>query len=394
MKIYFIEDNKEVILTNHFPFSHIGNMPYPLDSIRKKANIDPYNKSNLIKWNDFSWNQSHFYAQPIGSIILDLLELDFDNFDDFKKLVYHYGIDCLKENLQEFIYKIVTADKDGKTKKISEKSTNEIFERLYKLNIDHLKEVQYKFQKAVEECLFGDDSTFMGKNITPKQRYIFYNLCANVLGNMNANGEKDVGMYYNQPVSNDGEARLMTYEKGSIEKYATNITEECFLSSDYTWEQSKNNVSDINLSDIKVESIDGYAVNDIGTACYLEFKRMLNSNTIFRYCKHCDRLFVVSENKRSVYCDRILEGQKEPCNVIGPRKAYYENLKDKPIESTYRNAYKTHYARIRSAKDKRKAKADFIDWADMAKAKKNEALKGTISEDEFLKWIKGEKESE
>ncbi|TCL58895.1 hypothetical protein EDD76_10565 [Kineothrix alysoides] len=127
-----------------------------------------------------------------------------------------------------------------------------------------------------------------------------------------------------------------------------------------------------------------YKITDLYQLLFLEILKMIETNTIIRKCKHCDRYFIVT-NLNMRYCFRVAEGEEKACNIIGSKSTFDNKLEtDYPLK-LYNRAYKTHYKRINNDTFTRDA---FSKWKKEAKEKLDEARAGILESSEFEKWLK------
>lgn len=145
-----------------------------------------------------------------------------------------------------------------------------------------------------------------------------------------------------------------------------------------------NIVSSLIFSDLQPGVFDEYVIEDPYQLFFLEVRQMIKEEIRVKRCRHCNRYFIVT-NLNTEYCDNIAPGEMEPCSKIGSKRAYKNKVNSDPALAAYQKSYKTHHARIRNAK---MTKADFCKWADEAKLKLEAARSGTLSLNEFQKWLK------
>lgn len=131
---------------------------------------------------------------------------------------------------------------------------------------------------------------------------------------------------------------------------------------------------------------DEYYVDSLYQLLYLEVLSMMRMGTSIRKCKHCG-VYFVSTDKKKAYCDRVKEGEAEPCSIIGPQRLYQMKIKsDYPLK-IYNRAYKTRHARI---KYKKISMIEFQIWSKEAKERLDQVRNGSLDISDFSAWLKKE----
>ena len=129
-----------------------------------------------------------------------------------------------------------------------------------------------------------------------------------------------------------------------------------------------------------------YIASDISSLLYLEFMKMLQYNIFVRKCESCGRLFAVKGNYNKKYCDRKISGTSKTCQEVGAVNSFKNKTLKDPIIGEYQRAYKRLYARKRTGKI---TKEELDIQIKKATALRDEAVKGSLSKDDYLeKMIK------
>ena len=105
--------------------------------------------------------------------------------------------------------------------------------------------------------------------------------------------------------------------------------------------------------------------------------------TIVKRCRHCERLFV-AEKPSVDYCTRIMDGETEPCNIVGPKKAFSKKLDEDHTLKTYNRVYKTIYTRMKRGTI---SVEEFNAWKTKARQRLEKTRAGEMAEDEFIAWL-------
>lgn len=127
-----------------------------------------------------------------------------------------------------------------------------------------------------------------------------------------------------------------------------------------------------------------YIASDISSLLYLEFMKMLQYNIFVRKCENCGRLFAVKGNYNKKYCDRKISGTSKTCQEVGAINSFKNKTLKDPIIGEYQRAYKRLYARKRTGKI---TKEELEIQIKKATALRDEAVKGSLSKDEYLEQI-------
>ncbi len=103
-----------------------------------------------------------------------------------------------------------------------------------------------------------------------------------------------------------------------------------------------------------------------------------------RRCKNCGRWFILTGHNGLEYCSRPLDEKGNTCRDIGAGLLWEKKSRsDKPFMA-YRKEYKKRFARIKAG---RITEAQFHEWGERARAKKQECDAGIITLDEFIEWL-------
>jgi len=108
---------------------------------------------------------------------------------------------------------------------------------------------------------------------------------------------------------------------------------------------------------------DGYEIDDLHHLLFYEILTMVELNVAIKKCKNCGVYFTLN-NLNAEYCNRIPQGEKKTCQVLGARRKYKEKLKDDYPQETYNRFYNKYSQRVRTGVME---KADFETWKNFAK---------------------------
>lgn len=105
----------------------------------------------------------------------------------------------------------------------------------------------------------------------------------------------------------------------------------------------------------------------------------------FRICKNCGRYFALSRNKNAEYCERPFAIPTKTCKEIGALNQWERKKADSPALKAYTREYKRRFAWIRYGKTTEEI---FYQWAELAKLNRDACLRGEITVEAFLEWLK------
>ena len=126
-----------------------------------------------------------------------------------------------------------------------------------------------------------------------------------------------------------------------------------------------------------------YQVNTLYELIQLQMWLLSKGETIIKRCRHCGRLFV-AEKPSVDYCMRIMDGETEPCNVVGPKKAFSKRLEEDHTLKTYNRVYKTIYTRMKRGSI---SVEEFNTWKAEARQLLEKTRAGEMREEEFTDWL-------
>ena len=137
-------------------------------------------------------------------------------------------------------------------------------------------------------------------------------------------------------------------------------------------------------SEDQAEVVQLFSLSGIDDMMRYELVQMLIRGVAFKRCKCCEKLFIPSGRADSLYCDRIMLGQKKPCNQIGANLVAKKKVETSPVLRLYRQAYHRLSKRVEYGYMTPDA---FDKWKTQALPKREQCLSGEISLDEFALWI-------
>ena len=104
-----------------------------------------------------------------------------------------------------------------------------------------------------------------------------------------------------------------------------------------------------------------------------------------RVCKNCLRYFAVTGKASTEYCGRICDSKGRTCREMGAINTWTQRKQGDEVFKEYRREYKKRFARINAGK---LTKSAFYAWSEEARKKKEDCDNGTITPEEFSRWLK------
>ncbi len=104
-----------------------------------------------------------------------------------------------------------------------------------------------------------------------------------------------------------------------------------------------------------------------------------------RVCKNCLRYFAVTGKASTEYCDRVCDSKGRTCREIGAINTWTQRKQGDEVFKEYRREYKKRFARINAGK---LTKRVFYAWSEEARKKKEDCDNGTITPEDFSRWLK------
>jgi hypothetical protein len=104
-----------------------------------------------------------------------------------------------------------------------------------------------------------------------------------------------------------------------------------------------------------------------------------------RVCKNCLRYFAVTGKASTEYCGRVCDSKGRTCREMGAINTWTQRKQGDEMFKEYRREYKKRFARINAG---RLTKSAFYAWSEEARKKKEDCDNGTITPEDFSRWLK------
>lgn len=120
-----------------------------------------------------------------------------------------------------------------------------------------------------------------------------------------------------------------------------------------------------------------------------ELMKMVSLGIPIRKCANCGRYFILDGRSDIEYCSRPLADQPgKTCQDVGALNKYMDKVHADPIRKEFHKAYKRNHSRVRVGAI---TQADFLEWSDDAREKRDQCITGVIGKDEFIEWINSDR---
>lgn len=286
--------------------------------------------------------------KPIGDLLIDFLEADFDDDTSFDGFINKWGLAGFSA-WTPVLKKIFEQAKYYTTKEYEN-----IISQVRENSLESLLEAQRDFRETVKFCLDANGPE-LTKGFSPVQRHF---IAKNKL--------------YIPNINEYSEGLNMTFN-----------TEPKF----------EFNFGDIEmLRDQEFEVVDYLTTDRITSLIYAEIKIMIEAGRMIKKCENCNRYFIPAKRSDAKYCDRIVkeypDGTSRTCQDIGPMLKYTRRLDKDPIIEVYRKTYKLMHQRLTAKGKSRISEDEFEAWKREAGVKMEEVRQDKITFEGFKEWLK------
>lgn len=184
--------------------------------------------------------------------------------------------------------------------------------------------------------------------------------------------------------------------------YALMPTKDGLLDYEQVKYMNDNGISDtkqrlkiMNADSKNLSVMNYYIIEHLYEMLYFEFMQIMKQGGQVKLCKNCGRYFILPDNRKREYCNRIFKDGKT-CKEIGAATAYKSALgnNESPLKIAQRE-YNKMYSRMSRSLDKpfdKKTDKDlleeeFKEWVKIYSAAKKDYKDGKISGEQFLNII-------
>lgn len=294
--------------------------------------------------------------QPIGSLLLDFINIDLSNSKYLKNFILKYGLNIIS-NLDKSkdlpAYLAYTA-----------KEFNTHFEDFYNVTKNTLDKIQNDFKNCINFCYFNNDKN-LGLFTSMQKYFLSYHTC-----NENA---------------------LFTCVS-SLEKYSKGISIDfkSFFTTDVTLENYTNKelikkVSDENFA----FSPYSYICTKLENALFLSFINILNIERLeIKTCENCGKYFIPISKSNEKFCTNYISlNSKKTCRDVGAFNSYNNKVKDNEVEALIRKTSSYFSMQVKRNPDIDIYRKNNEDWKKNYKEQRLKFKNNEITKDEFINWI-------
>lgn len=345
MSIGFDETNKTLVIFNHYFDDKSSRFSHLIEDMGQYANKPLYLYTE--------------YAEDgieIGTFLTNFVNIDFSNFDSFKRYFTQYGLSGLINRYDKANIEIVRV--------YTSEQYEEIMNNIWINTKDYLVEAQSCFKFAIEYCFCADEKKKCLFELTPIERF-FVLQNSNYLMSNNYDYHKYNLTYYSYFL--EAKLRLKTMDEG-IDNLRVSMSESEMAKELKRTRRRKKSIFPY------VYSFESY---DITNICFIDFIQVLMNNVSIKKCDCCKIYFIPINKKDEKYCST--------CRKFAAQQKQKNKISNTPSLREYTKAYKRNYARRMANKLNAE---EFLNWTDKAKTKIRDVDEGKITLEEFKEWLK------
>lgn len=371
--IYFdLESNKEIIKYRKLYKEYVLDIQEQEDLIEYgiNENENPY---HIIDVKDITAEAPTYEAvftdcisgpdsyeikvQPIGTYIIDFLNINLTNENDLKAFVFKYGLDILyyldESNFLSICLFYTTIDFD----RCFTKFFNSVKKKISKL--------QKEFKESINFC-FNNSINNEFKNLNAKQRYFLsFHGCDNEI------------FYTKTP-------KLQKYSK------CMSVSFDSFFDTDIDLKENTNE----ELMKIVSSKSFSFAPSYYGcfrleSALFISFINLLEVKDLYiKTCANCGKLFIPISKSNEIYCNNLLEDDSsKTCRAVGADKKYKAKIKDNEIINLIRSTSSLLSMRVKRNGDIEEHKIKYDKWKNNYPIQMKKYQESKITKDELINWI-------
>lgn len=296
-------------------------------------------------------------VQPIGTYLIDFLNINLTNDSDLKKFAFKYGVDNFlhldDSNILNSCIICTVNDFDR------------MFTRFFKSIKNEIAKLQLEFKEAITFC-FNDFGNKEINKLNPKQRYFLsFHGC-------------DGNIYFTKT------PKFQKYSKGIAIDYEAFFDTDIHLSK-FTTEQLIDAVSSKDFA----FAPSFYICPKLENALFISFVNLLETKDLhINNCANCGKFFIPNSKSNEIYCDNpLLDDPSRTCKVVGADKKYKAKIKDDEIISLIRTTSSTLSMRVKRNPDIKEHKTKYNKWKVDYPIQMKKYQDGKVTKDELINWI-------
>lgn len=326
------------------------------------------NDNELLDFNDFFMDDDNlfinenFSIKPIGTLLLDFLNINFEEFEEFLNFFIKYGPfgykSFLNKSFEKFIDSLVTED-------ITYIKFRQIINKFYLKYKNNFIEFQTKLINVISYTYNLDNNKNIS-SLTPLQR--------------NYIAAKKYHFYY--PLNVNVQTIYDTIS------HSSNQYKKLFA----TFQSEKDLINDIKNNEFEITPGISYQSNDIFSLLIISFNQILqNKKIVVKKCNNCGKFFIPVAKTNEIFCDNVFGNTNKTCKQVGSAIAYNNKLKKDDAQRKYRSTYSNWCMLIKRYPDIESYKLNFEVWKKEANKFKSDIRNKTSTNEEFLEWLETHK---
>lgn len=388
-KVNLSVKNKEKLVDKLYKENKVQRKDYSFNEIFLSLidkNIPPIPENLLFVRNiekvDLDLILNYEYRKmALGDNLIEFLNLDFNNFDDFFKFFCTFFFIYLDKIPEEQLIKIFKGfDKNiiniGTNKPIhiaNKELLKQCAESFYETEKDSLIKIQLLFRNFVDYVFNNNREKKLNKLSNAQRFYIFQNINKDL-----KEISEDYFCDYSLNFSFTDE-EFMNELLGEIQKGISNpLSDENFLINT----MAKN---DPNGEKIVVNKYN-FKTNNLSAYFYIVlYHIVLNDIDYIKRCQVCGKYFF-SDKNTTLYCNgEYAEGIT--CKEYGIKTSQKRKENDEPVYGKYRQIYAKKAMAVKRNPDIEYYKTNYEKWKKEAKEFINDIKAGKKNYDEFDEWL-------
>lgn len=354
LKEYFVVDTDDSDILDYYNINEDTN-PYHIINKSEFKNTDytQFIVKRLLVDSDAEYD---ILTQPIGTLLLDFVNMDLSNSIYLKDFIFKYGLDLissLDKPKRLHVYATYT---------MKEFNTN--FTCFYNATKNTLNKIQCDFKNCINFCYFNTDKN-LGFLTSMQKYFLSYHQC-------------------------NGDA-LFTYVP-SLKKYSKGISVdfESFFATNialknYTSKELIRKVSDKNFA----FSPYAYICSKLENALFLSFLNIISIEKLeIKICENCGKYFIPISKSNEKFCTNYISANsKKTCRDVGAFNSYNNKVKDNEIEYLIRKTSSYFSMQVKRNPDINLYKKKHETWKKNYKEQRFKFKNNEITKDEFIEWI-------
>lgn len=146
---------------------------------------------------------------------------------------------------------------------------------------------------------------------------------------------------------------------------------------------------------LNYKMINVFAFNNLIELLNLSFINIIEKRINIKECKNCGNYFITENRTDEVYCNRKSpQNPNKTCKEYGAKKTYRDEIKSIPLKYEHNKTsqfYRMRINRSKTEKEKSIYKKAFDKYKKEYQNKKSKYKLGKLNENDFIEWIKYQK---